>query len=161
MDEIDAGRPDILFVVQRALESKGLMLTEYNGRIINPHPLFRFTATANTRGQGDEYGMYSGTRTMNAAMVDRFTAFIEFEYMNPKEESALLQKMTPSLDPSMADKMCQFAKEVRSAFSKGEVYSTISPRGLSVFADSYMTFVCQGTPNDAAFTLAMHLSILN
>jgi cobaltochelatase CobS subunit len=161
MDEIDAGRPDILFVVQRALESKGLMLTEDNGRIIQPHPLFRFTATANTRGQGDEYGMYSGTRTMNAAMVDRFTAFIEFEYMQPKEESRLLQTLTPSLDVDVADKMCQFAKEVRSAFAKGEVYSTISPRGLTVFADTYMTFVSQGIPNDTAFTYAMHLSVLN
>lgn len=160
-DEMDAGRPDILFVVQRALEGKGLMLTEDNGRIVQPHPLFRFVATANTRGQGDEYGMYAGVRTMNAAMIDRFTGFIEFQYMKPDRESALLQKLVPALAKDVADKMANFALEVRTAFSKGEVYNTISPRGLTVLADCYATFTGLGTPDANAFQLAMDMSVLN
>ncbi len=161
MDEMDAGRPDILFVVQRALENKGLMLTEDKGRIVEPHPLFRFIATANTRGQGDEYGMYAGTRSMNASMIDRFTAFIEFQYMKPDRESALLQSLVPALQKPVADKMAQFAAEVRTAFGKGEVYNTISPRGLSVLADCYATFTGLGTPDNTALQMAMDMSILN
>lgn len=161
IDEIDAGRPDILFVIQRALESKGLMLTEDKGRIVQPHPLFRFAATANTRGQGDEYGMYAGTRTMNASMLDRFTAFIEFTYMKPDRESNLLQSLVPSLPKDMADKMALLAKEIRSAFGKGEVYTTVSPRGLSVLADSFATFTSLGTKDDAAFNLAFNMALLN
>lgn len=161
MDEFDAGRPDILFVVQRALENKGLMLTEDNGRIIAPHPLFRFVATANTRGQGDEYGMYAGTRTMNASMIDRFTAFIEFHYMKADREAALIQSLVPAIDPAMATKMANFATEIRTAFSKGEVYNTISPRGLTVLADCYATFSGLGTPANTALQLSMDMSILN
>ncbi len=160
-DEVDAGRPDILFSLQKALESKGLTLTEDNHRIITPHPLFRFAATANTRGQGDEYGMYAGTRTMNASMIDRFTSFIEFTYMQAARESALLQALVPVLAKDMADKMAQFATEVRNAFSKGEVYNTISPRGLSTLADCYATFTTYGTPDNVAFQMAMEMTILN
>ena len=161
MDEIDAGRPDILFSVQKALESKGLTLTEDNHRIIAPHPLFRFAATANTRGQGDEYGMYAGTRTMNASLVDRFSSFIEFTYMKADRESALLMALVPALTKDIADKMAQFAYEVRNAFSKGEVYNTVSPRGLTTLADCYATFTSYGTPNDKAFQLSMDMTILN
>lgn len=161
MDEMDAGRPDILFVVQRALEGKGLLLTEDGGRLVKPHPLFRFAATANTRGQGDEYGMYAGTRTMNASMIDRFTAFIEFNYMAPDREADLLTKLVPSLAHDMAQKMAAFAKEVRSAFSKGEVYNTISPRGLSVLATSYVTFSGIMPNSSTAFQMAMDISVLD
>ena len=167
MDEIDAGRPDILFVVQRALENKGLMLTEDGGRIVKPHPLFRFTATANTRGQGDEYGMYQGTKTMNASMIDRFTAFIEFGYMDVKRETALLRKVCPALDPKRAQDFSQFAADVRNAFTKGEVYSTISPRGLFTLAHTYCTFTGmtgaggKPMPEDAALGMALRMSILN
>ena len=161
MDEIDAGRPDILFCVQKALESKGLTLTEDNYRLVTPHPLFRFAATANTRGQGDEYGMYQGTRTMNASLIDRFSSFIEFGYMKPDRESALLIKLVPALAKDVADKMSQFAAEVRSAFSKGEVYNTVSPRGLSKLAECYATFTGLGTSDDQAFQLAMDMTILN
>lgn len=161
IDEIDAGRPDILFVIQRALESKGLMLTEDKGRIVQPHPLFRFSATANTRGQGDEYGMYAGTRVMNASMLDRFTAFLEFKYMSPDRESKLLQALVPSLPKDMADKMALFAKDIRAAFNKGEVLNTISPRGLTVLADTFATFTSLGSKDDAAFNLAINMAILN
>lgn len=86
-----------------------------NYRLVTPHPLFRFAATANTRGQGDEYGMYQGTRTMNASLIDRFSSFIEFNYMKPDRE-CVTRQLVPALAKDIADKMSQFAAEVRSAF---------------------------------------------
>src|SRR5690606_15658140 len=129
VDEIDAGRPDILFVLQRALEGNGLMLTEDNGRIIKPHPLFRFAATANTRGQGDESGVYSGVRAMNGAMLDRFPVFIEFDYIEADREAHLLTNKNPTLHKDIAGMMTQFAKEVRIAFKNGELFQPVTPRG--------------------------------
>ena len=78
---------------QRATEGKGLLLTEDGGRLVKPHPLFRFVATANSRGQGDEYGVYAGVRPMNGALLNRFPMFIEVDYMSGEEEGAMLTKM--------------------------------------------------------------------
>ena len=162
MDEIDGGRPEILFVVQRALEHKGLLLTEDGGRLVTPHPLFRFVATANTRGQGDEYGMYSGTRVMNASMLDRFTAFLEFKYMAPNVESNLLTKRCPMLPKPQADAFANYAKEIRTAFEKAEVYNTISPRGLTAVADFYCTFTdMYKMKEDTALQLAIDMAIMS
>lgn len=159
MDEIDAGRPDILFVVQRALERNGLTLTEDKGRVVHSHELFRFVATANTRGQGDEYGMYAGTRNMNASMIDRFSGFIEFDYLPPDRELTLLLKLEPALSEEKANQITQFASEIRSAFRKGEIYTTVSPRGLSVLAGLYVSFLSYGNQK-RALKLAMEQSIL-
>ncbi len=161
IDEMDAGRPDILFVIQRALESKGLLLTEDNGRIVQPHPLFRFAATANTRGQGDEYGMYAGTRTMNASMLDRFPVFIEFNYMSVADESALLLELNPTLVEQQAKLMCQYAAEIRKAFTNGEIYQTISPRGLNVMAECYATFTALSAKPEAAIKEALNMTIFS
>lgn len=161
MDEIDAGRPDILFVVQRSLEGNGLMLTEDGGRIIKPHPLFRFAATANTRGAGDEYGMYQGTRVMNGSMIDRFHTFLEFQYMKPDREASLLRKRCPALDAGKATAFASFALECRTAFNKAEVSNTISPRGLTTMAESFVTFVGTGMKEDMALQNAMQITILN
>ncbi len=161
MDEIDAGRPDILFSVQKALESKGLTLTEDNHRIIKPHPLFRFAATANTRGQGDEYGMYQGVRAMNASLIDRFTCFIQFDYMSADREAELLRKLVPSLSKDLSDRLAQLASEIRKAFNKGEVYNTVSPRGLTVMATSFASFIGIGVPADRALQMSMEMSLLN
>lgn len=160
MDEIDAGRPDILFTVQRALEHNGLTLTEDSARLVKSHELFRFVATANTRGQGDEYGMYPGTRTMNASMLDRFTSFIEFEYLTPARELVLLKKIEPGLSEDMGQKITQFASEIRKAFGKGEVYNTISPRGLMVLGGCYVSFQSYGL-GDKSLRMALDMAILD
>lgn len=160
MDEIDAGRPDILFVVQRALEHNGLTLTEDKGRVVDSHELFRFVATSNTRGQGDEYGMYAGTRNMNASMIDRFPCFIEFDYLPPDRELALLKKLEPGLPQAIAENIVQFAAEIRAAFRKGELYMTVSPRGLSMLAGCYVSFLSYGN-KARALKLAMEMTILS
>lgn len=160
MDEIDAGRPDILFVAQRALEHNGLTLTEDKGRLVVSHELFRFIATSNTRGQGDEYGMYQGTRNMNASMIDRFPCFIEFDYLPPDRELALLKKLEPGLPQEKAEQIVQFASEIRSAFRKGELYMTVSPRGLTMLAGCYVSFLSYGNKS-RALKLAMEMTILS
>jgi len=130
LDEMDAGQADVLFTIQRALEKKGLVLTEDGGRVVQSHPLFRFVATANSRGQGDEYGWYQGVRPMNVATLDRFGVFIEVDYLDKATEQKLLTNKYPTLKQSDAEEMSQFAVEVRQAFKTGELSTTISPRGM-------------------------------
>lgn len=140
LDEIDAGRPDILFVIQRVLEDGNLMLTEDHGRIVKAHPLFRFTSTANTRGQGDEYGIYQGTRTLNTALIDRFPVFIEFTYLKKDVEMKLIKSRHPDIDDNMLEQIVVFANEVRAAFMNGELFQPITPRGLNVLTEMFLHF---------------------
>ena len=140
LDEIDAGRPDVLFVIQRALERKGLTLTEDGGRTVQPHELFRFVATANSRGQGDEHGWYQGVRPMNLAMLNRFGAFIHVDYLDKDDEERLLSQSYPALSQSEVMELAQFSVEVRTAFKSGEISQTVSPRGLHAMAAYYTHF---------------------
>ena len=140
LDEIDAGRPDVLFVIQRALERKGLTLTEDGGRTVKPHELFRFVATANSRGQGDEHGWYQGVRPMNLAMLNRFGAFIEVPYLDQDDEERLLSKSYPALSGGQVKEMAQFATEIRNAFTGGEISQTMSPRNLHAMAMYFLHF---------------------
>jgi cobaltochelatase CobS len=140
LDEIDAGRPDVLFVIQRALERKGLTLTEDGGRTVQPHELFRFVATANSRGQGDEHGWYQGVRPMNLAMLNRFGAFIHVDYLDKDDEERLLSQTYAALTPSEVMELAQFSVEVRTAFKSGEISQTVSPRGLHAMAEYYLHF---------------------
>lgn len=138
LDEFDAGREDVMFVLQRALEGKGLTLTEQGGRVIQPNELFMFCATANSRGQGDEHGWYSGVRPMNVATLDRFGVFIEVDYLDKNTEIKLVKSKFPSLSDNDAEEMCQFSTEVRQAFKTGELSTTISPRGMSAMVKCFL-----------------------
>ena len=140
LDELDAGRPDMLFVLQRALENKGLTLTEDGGRVVKPHPLFTFAATANSRGQGDEHGWYQGVRPMNLAFLNRFGAFIEVGYMDEDDELQFIRDAYPKLNSSMAEQFARFAQLIRGAFMNGEISQTLSPRNLHAMANYYMHF---------------------
>jgi cobaltochelatase CobS len=130
IDEMDFGKSGIMYVLQRALEAKGLLITEDGGRLIQPHPLFRIAATANTRGQGDELGCYPGARTQSNALLDRFTVWLNIDYMTEAQESALLTNMFPSTDAPFIKQLVTFAKEIRKAFNDRELLQTISPRSL-------------------------------
>lgn len=138
LDEMDAGQADVLFTIQRALEKKGLVLTEDGGRVVQSHPLFRFIATANSRGQGDEYGWYQGVRPMNVATLDRFGVFIEVDYLDKTTEQKLLCNKYPTLSKPEATEMCQFSTEIRQAFKTGELSTTISPRGMDSLVMYYL-----------------------
>lgn len=160
LDEMDAGKPDILFAIQRATEGKGLLLTEDGGRLVKPHPLFRFVATANSRGQGDEYGVYAGVRPMNGALLNRFPMFIEVDYMSGEEEGAMLTKMY-SLPNDVCANLVEFAKLCRKAFKSGETSVPVSPRDTMAVAEFFCHYSTILTTKTQAIEFAIDNAILS
>lgn len=130
-DEYDFGLPSVLAVYQSVLEGKSLVIKEAppQFRIIKPHPQFRFMATGNTNGSGDETGLYQGTMIQNAANFDRFGIVIRKNYMSEKAESQILQNHC-KLVAADADKMVAFATLIRTAYDGAKISDTISPRAL-------------------------------
>jgi len=160
LDEIDAGKPDVMFVVQRATEGKGLLLTEDGGRLVKPHPLFRFVATANSRGQGDEYGVYAGVRPMNGALLNRFPIFIEVDYMTKDEETTFL-KRTYNLDDDVIDNITTFAGLCRKAFAQGETTVPVSPRDTMAISELYAFYETILTTKTQAMEFAVTTSVID
>ena len=163
LDEIDASRPDLGFVLQRLTEGKGFMLLEDGGRTIMPHAHFRMFATANTNGRGDETGLYSGTRALGTAFVNRFKPYIEVDYMTEQEEAQLLQEKVPALDDDMARSIAAYATEHRVAFKQADVTLACSPRDTMSFAMAVVDYKRTMGSNKAIDTtrLAFEHSILN
>lgn len=130
-DEYDFAMPSVIAVYQAVLEGKALVIKEAPAemRIIKPHPNFRIGATGNTNGSGDETGLYQGTLIQNSANYDRFGMVINKQYMNKKAESLILQKRC-ALNVADADKMVDFATQVRESFAAGRMSDTVSPRTL-------------------------------
>lgn len=136
IDEMDFGKSGIMYVLQRALEAKGLLITEDGGRLIEPHPMFRMVATANTRGQGDELGCYPGARTQSNALLDRFTVWINVDYMDSAQEAMLLTNTFPDTSVNFIKELVTFSKEIRKAFTNRELLQSISPRSLMAICDA-------------------------
>jgi cobaltochelatase CobS len=140
LDEISFVRPDVSYVLQRALEGKGLLLTENGGELVRPHAMNRIIATDNTVGQGDEFGMYQGARPQSMAFLDRFNPFIHVGYLKEAEELALIQKRAPTIPPAVAKLIARYVAEHRQAFTNAEVLQPISPRGVIGLAEQFVTF---------------------
>jgi len=130
-DEYDFSMPSVLSVYQSVLEGKSLMIKEADlkSRIIKPHKDFRFIATGNTNGSGDETGLYQGTNMQNAANYDRFGVVCKIEYMNKKLEQRIIVNQS-GIESADAENLVKFAKSVRDAYEAGKISSTISPRAL-------------------------------
>jgi cobaltochelatase CobS len=130
-DEYDFALPNVVAVYQPVLEGKALLIKEAPAewRLIEPHPNFRFVATGNTNGGGDDTGLYQGTQIQNAANYSRFGVTIEVEYMPQKQEVAVVAKQT-RLHADDATKLVDFAWKVRDAFKRSEITTTVSPREL-------------------------------
>ncbi len=130
-DEYDFALPSVLSVYQAVLEGKSLMIKEADAdnRIIKPHPNFRFCATGNTNGSGDETGLYQGTNLQNSANYDRFGMVIHKQYMKKADESRILQNQV-GLTKEDADKLVEFAALVRDAYDGAKISDVISPRTL-------------------------------
>lgn len=130
-DEYDFALPSVLSVYQAVLEGKSLVIKEADAanRIIKPHPNFRFVATGNTNGSGDETGLYQGTNIQNSANYDRFGMVIHKQYMKKSAESLILQNRV-GLVKEDADKMVEFAGLVREAYDGAKISDVISPRTL-------------------------------
>jgi cobaltochelatase CobS len=135
-DEYDFALPSVLSVYQAVLEGKPLMIKEADAenRLIKAHPNFRFVATGNTNGSGDETGLYQGTNLQNSANYDRFGMVIEKKYMPKKAESEILQRRCRLVEAD-ADKLVEFATLVRDAYSGSKIGDTISVRSLINAAD--------------------------
>jgi cobaltochelatase CobS len=130
-DEYDFTLPSVLSVYQAVLEGKPLVIKEADAanRIIKPHANFRFVATGNTNGSGDETGLYQGTSLQNSANYDRFGMCIHKQYMKKQFESLILQKRV-GLHADDANKLVDFASLVRESYDGAKISDVISPRTL-------------------------------
>lgn len=130
-DEYDTAMPNVTTVYQPVLEGKALIIKDAppEFRLITPHPNFRFQATGNTNGVGDETGLYQGTLMQNAANYSRFQITEEVKYMDKDIESAILCSRT-GIQKRDANKIVKFANTVRTEFSEGRLSMTVSPREL-------------------------------
>lgn len=159
-DEVDFARPDILYALQSALEDNGaLRITEDGGRIVQRHKWCHIFATANTRGQGDEHGMYQGARVQSQAFLDRFPVWVEMDYMNPDDEIKYLLDQCLVLEEETAQRLVTVANNIREAFSEGRILSTISPRGLLTTA--HMVSMMDTFDTSRKVKTALNYTVLN
>lgn len=130
-DEYDFAMPNVLATYQAVLEGKPLMIKEAPAdlRVVKPHPNFRFFATGNTNGTGDETGLYQGTTIQNSANYDRFGIVVKKSYLDRASEVKILCKNS-KINEADAQDMVSFATSVREAFDAGKISDTISPRTL-------------------------------
>lgn len=130
-DEYDFAHPAVIAVYQPILEGKPLYIKEAppSQRLVKPHPNFRFVATGNTNGSGDDTGLYSGTKIGNAAAYSRFGVTIQAHYPEPKTEVTILRQRI-GVSQDVADKLVDFAGRVRTMYGNGELSLPISPREL-------------------------------
>lgn len=143
-DEYDAGRPDVMFVIQRLMEADGkLTLTDQN-RIITPHPAFRLFATANTIGLGDASGLYHGTNPINQGQMDRWNIVVQLNYLPQKDEEAIVLAKVPAMTgkagKALVRSMVQLAGLTRSGLAVGDISTVMSPRTVIIWAENYQIF---------------------
>ncbi|PID63020.1 MAG: cobaltochelatase subunit CobS [Gammaproteobacteria bacterium] len=153
-DEYDAGRPDVMFVIQRILEKDGQLLLPDQNRVLQPHPCFRLFATANTVGLGNLSGLYHGVNALNHAQLDRWNIVATLNYLAPETEAAIVLARVPSKDNDHGRKlikqMIELANLTRQGFTAGDLSTLMSPRTVISWAEN-----CEIFKNPAkAFRLA-------
>ncbi len=143
-DEYDAGRPDVMFVIQRVLEVSGRLTLLDQNRVIRPHPSFRLFATANTVGLGDTTGLYHGTQQINQGQMDRWSIVTTLNYLaHDKEVEIVLAKAKHFQNPAGRDtvaRMVRLADLTRSAFINGDLSTVMSPRTVLTWAENSEIF---------------------
>ena len=136
-DEYDAGRPDVMFVIQRLLEADGRLTLLDQNRVITPHPAFRLFATANTAGIGDTSGLYAGTQVLNQAQLDRWNLVAELDYLPAPQERAILETRAPHLPEEHLDGMLAMAELCRNAHRQGDLATLMSLRTLLTWGENH------------------------
>ncbi|WPH12632.1 AAA family ATPase [Variovorax paradoxus] len=156
-DEYDAGRPDVMFVIQRILEQGGKFTLMDQNRVLRPHPFFRLFATANTVGLGNLNGLYHGAQRLNHAQIDRWNIVASLNYLPADEEIAIVQARVPSLAGDagrrLVASMVAVADLTRKGFAAGDLSTLMSPRTVITWAENVEIF------KDPA--LAFRLSFVN
>ncbi len=151
-DEYDAGRPDVMFVIQRVLETEGKLTLLDQNRVIRPNPWFRMFATANTVGLGDTSGLYHGTQQINQGQMDRWSIVVGLNYLPAKVEGEIVLAKTGA-DPQAVANMVKVAELTRAGFINGDISTVMSPRTVITWAQNAAIF------KDIGF--AFRLSFLN
>jgi cobaltochelatase CobS len=156
-DEYDAGRPDVMFVIQRVLEVEGKLTLLDQNRVIRPHPGFRLFSTANTIGLGDTTGLYHGTQQINQGQMDRWNIVATLNYLPHDEEVEIVLAKAPSFDNEAGRKtisaMVALADLSRAGFINGDISTVMSPRTVITWAENARIF------GDVAF--AFRVTFLN
>jgi len=137
-DELDAGRPDVMFVIQRVLEREGRFTLLDQNRVITPHPQFRLFATANTVGLGDMTGLYHGTNLLNQAQVDRWNIVARLDYLDAEVEQAVVTGRVPAAE--RVAEMVAMADMTRQGFIAGDLSTVMSPRTVIDWAENTTIF---------------------
>jgi len=141
-DEYDAGRPDVMFVIQRILEVDGKLTLLDQNQVIRPHPSFRLFSTANTVGLGDTTGLYHGTQQINQGQMDRWSIVTTLNYLPHDDEANIVLAKCPEFvgREKMVGQMVTVAELTRAAFMNGDVSTVMSPRTVITWAQNAEIF---------------------
>ena len=139
-DEYDAGRADVMFVIQRVLEVSGKLTLLDNNRVINPHQNFRLFATANTVGLGDTTGLYHGTQQINQGQMDRWSIVSTLNYLSTDAEEKIIISKVPNFNTKdkreIIKSMVSIAELTRNGFISGDLSTVMSPRTVITWAEN-------------------------
>src|ERR671913_833694 len=156
-DEYDAGRPDVMFVIQRVLETEGKLTLLDQNRVIRPHPYFRLFATTNTVGLGDTTGLYHGTQQINQGQMARWNTVVPLIYLPAATEARIVLAKSGEYDheggKKVVDDMIKVAELSRQGFMNGDISTVMSPRTVISWAQNALIF------DDVGF--AFRLTFLN
>jgi len=143
-DEYDAGRPDVMFVIQRVLEAQGRLTLLDQNRVIRPNPWFRLFATTNTIGLGDTSGLYHGTQQINQGQMDRWNIVTTLNYLDHDVEAGIVAAKVPEWQDADGRRriaaMVRVADMTRNAFMNGDISTVMSPRTVITWAQNGIIF---------------------
>ena len=143
-DEYDAGRPDVMFVIQRVLEVEGRLTLLDQNKVIHPHPAFRLFATTNTVGLGDTTGLYHGTQQINQGQMDRWNIVATLNYLEHDAERDIVLSKIKAYDNAKGRKvisnMVDVADLTRAGFIAGDISTVMSPRTVISWAENNLIF---------------------
>ncbi len=143
-DEYDAGRPDVMFVIQRVLEAEGRLTLLDQNKVLTPNPWFRLFSTTNTIGLGDTTGLYHGTQQINQGQMDRWSIVTTLNYLEHDEEMEIVISKVPLYDSKEGrqaiDAMVRVADMTRNAFIAGDISTVMSPRTVITWAQNAEIF---------------------
>ncbi len=142
-DEYDAGRPDVMFVIQRLLESEGKLTLLDQNKILTPNPSFRIFGTCNTLGTGDESGLYYGTQNLNQGQLDRWNIFTTLNFMEPEIEEKIVRNKLGKISKKTSQditKMVKLANLIRNSFQISDISIIMSPRTSIIWAQNINIF---------------------